>query len=711
MTRASAKTGLQAEITNLVPPGDDQVELMQVALTNISSRPLTITPTAAIPIYGRSADNVRDHRHVTSLLQRIHCHAYGVWVQPTLSFDERGHQPNTVTYAVLGADGNGGAPAGFFPVVEDFIGEGGSLDWPQAALDPQQAPVLAGAASDGFEAMGALRFSRLTLGVGESVRYVLVQAIIPSVSQAEENLAKLVQDYASASKFDECLRQTEAYWHDKLANLSFQTGDTRYNLWLKWVAIQPVFRRMFGNSYLPYHDYGRGGRGWRDLWQDLLSLMLMESSPVDALLHSNFAGVRMDGSNATIIGNRPGEFKADRNNIPRVWMDHGAWPLMTTQMYIDQTGDLAFLLRPQVYFKDNHISRCTAHDLEWDAEQGTQQRSVNEEIYSGTILEHLLVQHLTAFFHVGEHNNIRLEGADWNDGMDMARKNGESVAFTAFYASNLHQLSQMALELQDLGENEVGLLAELLPLLDTLKGAVDYASPAAKQARLAEYFASVRHAVSGKKVFIKTSDLAADLKAKADWLAEHLRQHEFIRNREGYAWFNGYYDNDGNRLEGDHPKGVRMTLTGQVFQLMGWVASAEQTAEVVRAVDHYLFDPKVGGVRLNTNFGETLLNMGRCFGYAYGHKENGAMFGHMAIMYAYALYERGFIKEGHRVLNAIYRQSVDFQVSRMYPGVPEYFNDRGRGMYPYLTGSASWYLLTLAAKVFGVAGKLGNLSL
>jgi cellobiose phosphorylase len=62
-------------------------------------------------------------------------------------------------------------------------------------------------------------------------------------------------------------------------------------------------------------------------------------------------------------------------------------------------------------------------------------------------------------------------------------------------------------------------------------------------------------------------------------------------------------------------------------------------------------------------------------------------------------------------LDAIYRQSVDFQVSRMYPGVPEYFNNRGRGMYPYLTGSASWYLLTVAAKVFGVTGKRGNLSL
>jgi cellobiose phosphorylase len=154
-----------------------------------------------------------------------------------------------------------------------------------------------------------------------------------------------------------------------------------------------------------------------------------------------------------------------------------------------------------------------------------------------------------------------------------------------------------------------------------------------------------------------------------------------------------------------------MTLTGQVFTLMEGVATADQAQEIILSADRYLFDPMVGGYRLNTNFGEVLLNMGRCFGYAFGHKENGAMFTHMAMMYANALYKRGYAKEGHRVLAGIYKQSVDFQTSRMYPGIPEYFNNRGRGMYPYLTGSASWFLLTLVAEVFGVQAELGDLVL
>jgi cellobiose phosphorylase len=47
----------------------------------------------------------------------------------------------------------------------------------------------------------------------------------------------------------------------------------------------------------------------------------------------------------------------------------------------------------------------------------------------------------------------------------------------------------------------------------------------------------------------------------------------------------------------------------------------------------------------------------------------------------------------------------------MYPGIPEYFSPDGRGRYPYLTGSASWYLLTLLTQSYGVRGSLGDLLL
>jgi cellobiose phosphorylase len=715
--RTNPALGLQADITTFVPSGDDLpaeaslVELMQVTMTNVGSEPLDLTPTAAIPIFGRSADRVRDHRHVTSLLHRIHTHEHGVMVRPSLVFDERGHRPNTVTYAVLGAEGDGTAPAAFFPLLETFVGPGGSLDWPQAVVEPELAGLDAGQKLAGYEAMGGLRFGRITLGPGQQQTYVLVLAILDEDTGPEALMAR----YGDQTRFDAWLTRTKQYWAQKMAPLQMDLGDARFNGWLKWVTLQPILRRICGNSFLPYHDYGRGGRGWRDLWQDQLALLLMEPGEVRDQLFSNFGGIRLDGSNATIIGDAPGEFRADRNNIPRVWMDHGAWPLLTIQLYVDRSGDLAFLLEEQVYFKDSWAHRAQAVDAAWSPEDGTEVRIRTGSVYQGTVLEHLLVQHLIAFFHVGEHNIIRLEGADWNDGLDMARLRGESVAFTAFYASNLRVLSQLVLALGRLGLTGVMLFAELLPLLDRLNVPVDYDSVADKQSRLEEYFAVTKHTISGERVAVSLDDLSADLAAKADWLNTHLRRQEWLQQSEELGWFNGYYDEEGQRLEGDHPEGVRMTLTGQVFALMGGVATDEQAQQIVRAADQYLYDPKVGGYRLNTDFGsaaETLsMNLGRCFGFAFGHKENGAMFSHMAVMFANALYKRGLVPEGYAVLDGIYRHSQDFARSRIYPGIPEYVEPGGRGMYPYLTGSASWYFLTMLSEVLGIKGRLGDLVL
>ena len=67
----------------------------------------------------------------------------------------------------------------------------------------------------------------------------------------------------------------------------------------------------------------------------------------------------------------------------------------------------------------------------------------------------------------------------------------------------------------------------------------------------------------------------------------------------------------------------------------------------------------------------------------------------------------GLVKQGYKVLDGIYQHCQDFAHSRIYPGIPEYINDRGRGMYTYLTGSASWYMLTLVTEAFGVRGTSG----
>ena len=699
--RSSDKYKLEAEISSFVPVSDN-VEIMRVVLRNTSETEQKITPVAAVPIYGRSADNIRDHRNVTSMLHRIHTQQYGVTVKPTMSFDEKGHRRNHLTYFVAGATGNGMKPVSFYPTVDDFIGEGGTFIHPEAVYRNKEG-ILPGIEIAGKEAMGGIRFEQIILKPNETEEYVIVMGI----TEKEEETNKIILRYASSSKVEQSLDEVKEYWQEKV-NVRYHTGDERFDIFMRWVSFQPFLRRVYGCSFLPHHDYGRGGRGWRDLWQDCLSLLLMDPGDVRRMVVSNYGGVRIDGTNATIIGNKQGEFIADRNGISRVWMDHAVWPFMTTKLYIDQTGDLEILSEKVNYFKDAQSARGTDIDTAWNDGYGMWQKASDGSVYAGTILEHLLVEHLCAFYEVGEHNVMRLRGADWNDALDMAADNGECVAFTCAYAGNLEQLADCIRLLRDrLSYTEIELLEEISILLkdDT----EIYENKEAKQAVLKEYTNLCRHDISGKKIHVPVDDLIENLVHKANWLMEHIRKEEWIPGEAGEGWFNSYYDNHKNAVEGISEKGVRMMLTGQVFAIMSGTASDDQISQICKSADHYLYDASVGGYRLNTDFKELKFDMGRMFGFAYGEKENGAVFSHMTVMYANALYKRGYVKEGYKALQTLADTALDFSTSKIYPGIPEYFNSEGRGMYHYLTGAASWYMMTMITEVFGVRGDAGDL--
>ena len=616
--------GIKVEVLNFVPAKDEPVELMSVEVSNISKKKLKITPTLAIPIYARSADNLRDHRHVTSLLNRIKSSKSGVIVTPTMSFDERGHKINRLSYFVLAGDANSGFPEGVFPTLTEFTGEGGSLEKPEAVLKNKTPGKKSGIESQGKEAMAAIRFKMLSIAPGKSIRYVAVMGI------TESSPEKIFKKFNSAEKLDKALAFNKKYWVEKSQRVYFSTDDKDFDRWMKWVSAQPIFRKIFGCSFLPDFDYGRGGRGWRDLWQDLLTMLLVHPGQARKMLINNFGGVRPDGSNATIIGKNHAEFIPDRNNISRTWMDHGFWPLVALNLYINQSGDKDILFEKAPFFESDKID---------------------------TMLEHILIEHQRPFTKIGKHGNFLLEGADWNDGLDMAGENGESVAFTAAYAGNLFDL------------------ANLLEKINYKK------------------------------------EIISDLRQKADNLASHIRKDEWLKVESGYSFFNGYYDNLGRRVEGDHARGVRMALTGQVFPIISGVATDEQVREIYKSAKRYLWDKALKGFRLNTDFKEIQPDLGRAFGFAYGEKENGSFFSHMNVMFAYALYKRGFAAEGYEVINSICNMCLNTGISKIYPGIPEYFNSEGRGMYHYLTGSASWLLFTMLTQVFGVRGDMGSLAI
>jgi cellobiose phosphorylase len=713
MTRSFPKAGIELSALTFIPVSGDRLELTRFTIKNISPSSLTLVPTASVPLFARSLENKHDHEHVTALLNRVDQVAEGVVVEPTMIFNEEGHKIGRLVYYVCGMEGGGAKPVGTFPTFEDFLGEHSSWERPAAVVSNAAPRILSNAERQGKEVVGALRFADVILQPGEAREYIIAVGIADSREAGLEEFFRL----ASREAFEKAFNDNRIFWAAKTATILFDNGDKDFGSWMRWVTLQPVLRRIFGCSFLPDHDYGKGGRGWRDIWQDLLSLILIEPEQIREHLLNNFGGVRIDGTNATIIGQKPGEFIADRNAITRVWMDHGAWPFATTLLYIEQTGDVDFLFEKAPYFLDLQMSRTLERNTAWTPAYGNQLKDRKGKVYYGTVLEHVLLQNVVQFFNVGEHNITRLESADWNDGLDMAFKRGESVAFMAFYGGNLLALADLLEKLAETrGLKEVTVAREMALLFDTLSSAINYDNVAEKKFRLyEEYFKAVQPELSGEVVALVIKDVVQDLRLKGQWIKERIRKQERFsleENGERYTLFNGYYDNDGERVEGKKPNGVRMTLTGQVFPVMQGIATSADIREVVKSTRKFLKDKDLSSFRLNSDFGvRHYFSLGRAFGFAFGSKENGSVFSHMTVMYAYALYKQGFAREGFEALHSLYEMAINGDRAKIYPGIPEYFDSRGRGMYHFLTGSASWYVLTLLTMVYGVRGELGDLIL
>lgn len=650
-------------------PLKDNVELHHVTFTNLSAEDMTLDVVTATPIYARSADNLRDHRHVTGLLNQIKVKSEGILVQPTLSFDERGHKLNNYTYSFF-AYSNDLKINRYITNIDDFL-NGGTFNFPKGIYQTNTQ------IRNGYEAMGAIGFEKRILKPNEKIELTFSLGIF----QDETLAIKTHQKYQDKQSVLSALDEVDAYFTKENKKLQFELISDDVSFLLKWVKLQPILRRNFGNSYLPHHDYGKGGRGWRDLWQDLLTLIMFNDDSTTDLLINNFKGIRIDGSNATIIGDKPGAFLADRNHIVRVWSDHGAWPLLTMQSYIQETGHIDILFEKVTYFDDKFTHYTKETKTEVDQSNNLQ---LNGHPYLGTILEHLLLQNIVGHLNIGSFGYVRLEDADWNDGLDMAKEHGETVAFTHFYANNLKVLAQLI-------EHTTTDIIIFKALSDLIFN----------QITLENYFDRVRY-FNESVIQVDKTLLANQLMKMYTSRINHLNQNAWI----GESHLQSYINNDQRYLD----QANTANLTGQAMALLNQTITHKQAKQLAHAIKKLLFNPSVGGYHLNSDYKKVLTNMGRAFGFSYNHKENGAIFSHMVIMYIYGLYQYDLVSLGSEGYQALVNQSIH-KDSHTFLGIPEYFTDKGEGKYLYLTGSASWLLKLLRDEIFGIKFNLGKLYL
>ncbi len=249
--------GLVCEALSFVPVTGEKVELTRFTVRNVSDQPVTFIPTAVVPVFGRALANKHDHEHVTALLKRTTQIPEGVLVEPTMLFNEEGHKTAKAVYFVFGAEASGTLPAGSFPTAESFFGEGATLAHPEAVAKNIAPRLLTEAERQGKEAVGALRFADVTLKPGDEKAFIVAVGI----GDSKETALAQFRAFASGEKFEAALKANRAFWTEKTSSVTFRTGDEAFAPWMRWVALQPVLRRIFGCSFLPDHDYGKGGKG------------------------------------------------------------------------------------------------------------------------------------------------------------------------------------------------------------------------------------------------------------------------------------------------------------------------------------------------------------------------------------------------------------------------------------------------------------------
>jgi cellobiose phosphorylase len=701
LTRINKKNNLRIETLNFVPE-NYPCEIMQIKISNKAKTVKRITPITSIPLFCRSEDNLRNHRHVSSLLNKAAINKQGIIVTPSMHFDERGHKKNKASYFVYGFTDKHTTIDKALSSLEKFIGPKGNLVFPQSINSGLSNPEKNTA---GKENIAALQFKTYSLRPDSELNIFLILGITEL-----RVIDKIFKEFNSPSKIITAFENSKKAWLKSWQNLEIKTNDNNFDFWLKWVNLQPELRKLFGCSFLPHFDYGKGGRGWRDLWQDFLTEILTDPGKIKNIILNNSKGIRIDGSNATIITGQ-GEFLSDRDKISRVWTDHGVWPFLVLAAYINRTKDYKILFQETVFFKDHQISRAKKQDLCLKTKNSKEYllKDKDNKIYKSSLLDHILIQHLVQFFNTGPKGNIRLENGDWNDALDMAPDKGESVAFSCMYSHNLKALAGLLAEIKQKDKNikKIEITQELYMLFDTLRKKINYNDPGQKQALLSSYFTATKKRVSGKKISLPLEKVIDDINSKAEWMFKHIKKKEWIRSA---GIFNGYYDNKSRRVEGKHKNKIQVMLPSQTFPIFSGIADRKQIASIWKVIGKNLRFDKTWALRLNTDFKSLNLDLGRAFAFSYGDKENGSVFSHMNILTAYGLYKRGFIKEGFKIFHSLFQLAVNDK-SQTGPCLPEYFNSESKGLYPYLTGSASWLIYLFTEQILGIKFSLGELIL
>lgn len=89
---------------------------------------------------------------------------------------------------------------------------------------------------------------------GKEVSYIVLMGITAGAGE----ISRIFNKFNSPARVRKALEGTKAYWAAIAENTRISSGDKGFDNWFRWVSVQPALRRIFGCSFLPDFDYGKG---------------------------------------------------------------------------------------------------------------------------------------------------------------------------------------------------------------------------------------------------------------------------------------------------------------------------------------------------------------------------------------------------------------------------------------------------------------------
>lgn len=708
----SKKLGLCVEATVFVPL-EDMNEIWIVEITNVSNKKRKIDFIPTVPIFGGSRAYTEYHRDVVRLYNKSRVTDH-IEIFPGLEWVEGKTDSSDICYYMSAETENGRRGDCFYSDRESFLGANYSWLKPQSIFEnkPPRFHCL------GKEAVGAIEFRNICLAPKKTARFLVLSGISHNQKRAQKKIVKY--DFKGAlGAFDEL----QNFWKERVSRVSIETGSAELNhSWNNWWCYQLSMRYWFGNTGHPQFDYGSDFAGWRDFWQDMMAATVIDPEDIEKKTLHSLEGIRFDGTNATRFFARTKEFGSDEINGQ--WCDHPYWTAQTVLILANSLGDADFLFKDGIaYFKDCYRDRGEKKDISWPAGHIEKQKTKTGQVYTGTVIEHLLVQLMTMFYDVGANNLLKQKRADWNDAVDQVK--GENVTFSMGISHDLRELADfLENAAKRTGRKEIEIFEELSDLIENWDGKpVENLPVSLKQEKLSKFLYKVNANISGKKLNIKISDLTRDMKNKADVIIDTVNKLAF--NGEYYT---GYLYADGKPVDGIFANGTMrkskpttddfvIMLMPQTWSLLSGAADKIGAVnKVLNSVNKLLYDKEVHALKLNyPAYWKFDNKVGRITGFAAGTKENNAIFCHANLFLVWALLRRRMADEAYRIFSGINPLSHKQEILRTGPWIPEYYvssdnpNWPGRGEYPMLTASAGWTRFIFQNFFFGVRGEVDGL--